>query len=196
MKGSVLLVEDEPDARAILARSIERAGYACVPVADERQALDRAGDAGADVVVTDVVLGQDDRAGLRLLTSLRAIGVFAPVIVITAYADLEKVKFALNAGAAHLLEKPFRASELIDAIERVREPGTDAIHAIDQVLSRASLTDKERKVARHLFEGLSSSAIAEIEGNSPKTIRQHVSRIYAKCGVSSRAEFFRLLYAR
>jgi DNA-binding NarL/FixJ family response regulator len=196
VKGTILLVEDEPDARGVLARSIERAGYGCIPTADEREALDRAGSVTVDVVVTDVALGPDDRAGLRLLTSLKALGVSAPVIVITAYADLEKVKFALNAGAAHLLEKPFRARELVDAIERVREPGTDANRAIDQVLSRASLTDKEQTVARHLFEGLSSSEIAEIEGNSPKTIRQHVSRIYAKCGVGSRAEFFRLLYAR
>jgi len=196
VKGTVLLVEDEPDARDVLARAIERAGYRCIPTADERDALDRAAGAVVDVVVTDVALGPDDRAGLRLLTSLRAIGIAAPVIIITAYADLEKVKFALNAGAAHLIEKPFRAPELIDAIDRVRDPGTDAMHAIEQVLSRSGLTDKERTVARHLFEGLSSSEIAEIEGNSPKTIRQHVSRIYVKCGVGSRAEFFRLLYAR
>jgi DNA-binding CsgD family transcriptional regulator len=38
--------------------------------------------------------------------------------------------------------------------------------------------------------------IAEIESNSASTIRQHVSAIYAKCGVGSRAEFFRLVYAR
>ncbi len=196
MKGTVLLVEDEADARGVLARSIERAGYGCIPTADEREAVERAGRVKVDVVVTDVALGQDDRAGLHLLTSLRAMGVSAPIIVITAYADLEKVKFALNAGAAYLLEKPFRARELVDVIERVREPGTDANRAIDQVLARASLTDKELTVARHLFDGLSSSEIAEIEGNSPNTIRQHVSRIYEKCGVGSRAEFFRLLYAR
>jgi two-component system response regulator FixJ len=196
VKGTVLLVEDEHDTRESLARSNERAGYACIPTADERQALDRAGREFVDCIVTDVVLGGDDRAGLGLLTSLRAIGVRAPIIVITAYADLEKVKFALNAGAAHLLEKPFRAPELIEAIERVRTPGTDLKHAIDQVLARAGLTDKEATVARHLFDGLSSSEIAGIENNSPKTIRQHVSRIYAKCGVGSRAEFLRLLYAR
>ena len=51
-----------------------------------------------------------------------------------------------------------------------------------------------RVVARHLLEGRTSSEIADLENDSPKTIRQHVSQIYAKCGVSSRAELFRLIF--
>ncbi|HEY3815602.1 MAG TPA: response regulator [Polyangiaceae bacterium] len=196
-KGTVLLVEDERDTRELLSQAIERAGWRCVSAADPCEALQRASEAGfVDVAVTDVVLGSDDRAGLRLLSELRAAGVHAPVIVITAYADVEKVKIALNEGAAHLLEKPFRAPQLIGAIERARSHGGDARHAVEQVLSRANLTAKERTVALHLLEGLSSTEIADIEHNSAKTIRQHVSQIYAKCGVSSRAELFRLVYAR
>ena len=196
MKGTVLLVEDERDTRELLARAVERAGWRCVVAEDAPSALERAGDAGPlDVVVTDVVLGGDDRGGLRLLTELRARGVRAPVVVITADADVDKVKFALTEGAAHLLEKPFRAPELLDAIERVLAGGGPR-SAVEQVLARANLTGKERKVALHLLDGLSSSEIAELENNSAKTIRQHVSQIYAKCGVGSRAEFFRLVYQR
>jgi FixJ family two-component response regulator len=137
--------------------------------------------------VTDVVLGADDRGGLRLMTDLKAAGILAPVIVITAYADVEKVKVALNQGAAHLIEKPFRAAALIEVIDRVKVQGGDVRHSVEQVLKRANLTDKEAVVARLLLEGLSYGEIAEIENNSA---------IYAKCGVGSRAEFFRLVYAR
>ncbi|HEY6460246.1 MAG TPA: response regulator, partial [Polyangiaceae bacterium] len=173
MKGTVLLVEDERDTRELLARALERGGWRCLVADDGASALDRAREAGdVDVVVTDVVLGSDDRGGLRLLTELRARGVRAPVVVITAYADVEKVKYALNQGAAHLLEKPFRAPELLDAIDRVRSGGAGARDAVEQVLSRANLTGKERTVARHLLEGLSSGEIAAIEKNSAKTIRQ------------------------
>jgi DNA-binding NarL/FixJ family response regulator len=196
-KGTVLLVEDERDTRELLARAIERAGYACLSAAGPGAALALAGQAGfVDVVVTDVVLGGDDHGGLRLMAELRGQGVLAPVVVITAYADVEKVKIALNQGAAHLLEKPFRAPQLVEAIERVRTQGGDAKHAVEQVLARANLTSKERTVALHLLDGLSSTEIAEMERNSPKTIRQHVSTIYAKCGVSSRAELFRLVFGR
>jgi FixJ family two-component response regulator len=197
VKGTVLLVEDERDTRELLAGAITRAGYRCVPAGSATDALERAAAAGfIDVVVTDVVLGSDDRGGLRLMGELKTAGVLAPVIVITAYADVEKVKIALNEGAAHLLEKPFRAPALLEAIDRAKAQGGDVRHMVEQVLTRANLTDKERVVARHLLDGLSSGEIAEIERNSPKTIRQHVSTIYAKCGVGSRAEFFRLVYAR
>jgi DNA-binding NarL/FixJ family response regulator len=197
LKGTVVLVEDELDTREMLGRALERAGYRCMAANSAREGLELStGSERIDVVVADVVLGNDDRGGLFLLTELRRAGVHAPVIIITAYADVEKVKFALNEGAAHLLEKPFRAPELIAAIERVSTVSGDPAHAVEQILARAKLTEKEHTVARHLLNGLSSSEIAELEHNSPKTIRQHVSQIYAKCGVSSRAEFFRLVYAR
>jgi DNA-binding NarL/FixJ family response regulator len=196
VRGTVLLVEDERDTREMLARALERAGWRCVAAADPGEALEHGTAASfVDVVVTDVVLARDDQRGLRLMSELRAAGIRAPVVVITAYADVEKVKLALNQGAAYLLEKPFRASELIEAIERVSSSGGDLGHAVDRVFSRARLTEKERSVARRLLDGLSSTEIAEAEHNSPKTIRQHVSQIYAKCGVTSRAEFFRLVYA-
>lgn len=195
MTGTVLLVEDELDTRELLGRALERAGYTAITTASVAEALERAEGASAiDVVVTDVVLGPDDRGGLRLITELKARGVRAPVIVITAYADVEKVKFALNEGAAHLLEKPFKAAELLAVIERVLAQGSP-LRALDELFTRVRLTDKERVVARHLLRGLSSSEIADLEKNSPKTIRQHVSQIYAKCGVSTRAELFRLVFA-
>jgi len=197
--GTILLVEDERDTRDLLARALERAGYVCLTAANEQAGLALATEARTlDAVVTDVVLHQNDHGGLTLLRELRAQGISAPVVVITAYADVEKVKLALNGGAAHLLEKPFRAAELVRVLERVlADEPTDrgGTAAIERVLTRARLTPKERTVAIHLLEGLSSSEIADLEANSPKTIRQHVSQIYAKCGVASRAEFFRLAYA-
>jgi DNA-binding NarL/FixJ family response regulator len=190
-------VEDERDTRELLGRALERAGYACTLAEGVREARQLAVDGGPfDVVVTDIVLGKDDRGGLGLMTELRRLGVRAPFVIITAYADVEKLKIALNQGAAHLLEKPFRAPELIAVIARVCGEGAGPDRAALNVLSRARLTAKERTVALHLLDGLSSGEIAQIETNSPKTIRQHVSQIYAKCGVSSRAEFFRLVYSR
>jgi DNA-binding NarL/FixJ family response regulator len=197
VKRTVLLVEDEQDTRELLCRAFERAGHACLSAGDPEAAMSLArATPFIDVVVADVVMGADDRAGLRLLPALRGAGVHAPVVVITAFADVEKVKTALNEGAAYLLEKPFRAPELLLAIERACQPRATAAHAVEEVLSRAGLTDKERVVALRLLEGLSSGEIAALEKNSDKTIRQHLTQIYAKCGVSGRAELFRKVYAR
>ncbi len=197
MKRTVLLVEDEPDTRDLLSRALERAGFSCLTSAHPDVALELAKQAPfIDVVVTDVVMGGDDRAGLRLLPALRDAGVHAPVVVITAFADVQKVKVALNAGAAYFLEKPFRAPDLIEAIERACEPRGSSAHAVAEVLTRARLTDKERAIALLLLQGLSSAEIAVLEENSEKTIRQHLTKIYAKCGISNRAELFCKVYAR
>jgi DNA-binding NarL/FixJ family response regulator len=96
----------------------------------------------------------------------------------------------LNAGAAHLLEKPFRASELIAEARRLLDAPSDVSHAIERALTRAGLTAKEQRVARLLLKGLTTAEIARVEGNSDKTIKQHATAIYAKCGVSTRAELF------
>jgi DNA-binding NarL/FixJ family response regulator len=192
----ILLLEDEYDTRDLLGRALTRAGHHVTSAADGAEAALLASTSGPfDVVVTDVVIGADDRRGLRFLSELRGLGVRAPVIVITAFADVDKVKTALNEGAAYLLEKPFRAQELVEAIERVLLRGTGAPSA-EIIFDGARLTEKERLVGRHLLAGLSSEEIAALERNSPKTIRQHITQVYAKCGVASRAEFFRLMYAR
>lgn len=195
MNHTILLIEDEADTRELLARALERAGHACHTAASPSDAIALgAANASIDTVVADVILAGDDRGGLHVMQELRARGLHAPVVVITAHADLEMVKYALNEGAAHFLEKPFRTSELLEAIERAHAQPERA-RAMEALFTRTRLTEKERSVARHLAGGLSSNEIAAVERNSPKTIRQHVSQIYAKCGVSSRAEFLRLVYS-
>jgi two-component system, NarL family, response regulator LiaR len=196
-RRTILLVEDEFDTLELLGRALQRAGYTALLAANATAALSAARAASSiDVVVTDVVLGSDTLGGLELMTALRRDGVRAPVVVITAYADVEKLKIALNEGAAYFLEKPFRAPKLLEVIERVLKDAVPFDHAVQEILARAQLTDKELTVARLLLLGLSSNEIAVRENNSPKTIRQHVTQIYAKCGVASRAQFFRLAYLR
>jgi DNA-binding NarL/FixJ family response regulator len=195
VSSNVLLVEDDPDARRSLARSLERAGHRCVAAAEFDEALVAAAPpAFFDVVVTDVVLGTGDRDGIRLIPALRAAGVRAPIVVITAFADVDRVKQALNEGASFLLEKPFRAPELLDLVARFeRDPGDPGFY-VDRAFSRAGLTDKELAVARLVLKGLTSVEIARLESNSDKTIRQHITHIFAKCGVSSRAELFHYVF--
>lgn len=195
MTDQVLLVEDEADARESLHRAIEKSGRACISAESVAQAISHF-ERGefVDVVVTDVVLGDDESGGLRLIPELRKRGVRAPIIVITAFADVVRVKSALNSGASYLLEKPFRAQQLLDIIDRVLKDPGDVTHYVDRALAHAGLTDKEAAVARHVLKGLTSSEIARLENNSDKTIRQHITRIYQKCGVSTRAEFFHFVF--
>lgn len=190
----IVLVEDEVDARASLERGLRRAGFDCASAGTVAEALAIAGSTFFDAAVVDVMLGDDPRGGLDLLPKLTALPHRPPIVVITAYADLGKVKEALNAGAEYLLEKPFSVAELVSVLERVLRNADNPSHFVDRALARAGLTDKELSIARLVLKGLPSEEIARIEGNSDKTIRQHITHIYAKCGVASRAEFFHFVF--
>jgi DNA-binding NarL/FixJ family response regulator len=198
----ILLVEDEPDAREALARALRRGGHEVLEagsVEGARSALDALpGALGVDVAVLDLVLGEDERGGLAVLEALRASGsrgARAPVVVITAFADVARVKAALNLGASHLLEKPFRAADLLALVERLAAAAKpDLGDLVAQAFARAGLTPREEEVTRLALKGLPSPEIASVLGMSEKTVRQHLSKVYEKLGVSSRGELFHLLF--
>jgi DNA-binding NarL/FixJ family response regulator len=191
----ILLVEDDNDAREALARVLKQAGHQCSTASSIEQALAVAtSDAFFDVVITDVVLSQDGPDGIELVSMLREKGVRAPVIAVTAFADTPRLKRALNSGVAYLIEKPFRAKALLEILERFSGEPYDLSHLVSRALSRACLTEKEIEVARLLLKGLSNEEIAQATNNSDKTIRQHVTALYRKIGVSSRAEFFHFVF--
>jgi DNA-binding NarL/FixJ family response regulator len=196
VKPRVLFVEDEDDARDVLTRALTRAGYACTSVATLAAALAAlaAEKDPFDAAIVDLVLGDHDRGGEELVPRIRATTRGAPIVVVTAFADLERVKRVLNDGASFLLEKPFRAQELMDTLARLLGDRDSVAHLVERALARAKLTDKEAQIARLLLKGLPTAEIARLEGNSDKTVRQHVSQIYAKCGVSSRPEFFHYVF--
>jgi DNA-binding NarL/FixJ family response regulator len=186
-----LLVEDDADARLSLARALRRAGIECVEAHDVASALALLPATTIDIAVLDLVLGEDEDGGLSVLSSLRASGSHAPAVVITAFADVYRLKRALNLGASYLLEKPFRARELVETVRKLLLDAARSLSGlVSDAVGRAGLTEREEEVARLVLKGLPSAEIATVLAASDKTVRQHITRIYEKCGVSSRAELF------
>ncbi len=189
-----LLVEDEPEAREHLARALRRAGLETIAVGDVAAALDVLRLRTVDVAILDLVLGEDERGGLAVLAALRAQGSRAVAVVISAFADVLRLKKALNLGASYLLEKPFRAAELVGVVRKLLAERHDLGGLVAAALARAGLTERERQVALLVLKGLPSPEIAEVLGGSEKTVRQHISSVYDKCGVTSRPEFFHYVF--
>lgn len=190
----LLLVEDELEAQGALARALARAKYEVVvaATADEALAL-LGGEPTIDLAVLDVRLGQDERGGLRILEAIRERSRM-PVVIVTAFADVDKVKTALNLGASHLLEKPFRAAELLAVLDRLQAARPDPASTVREAFARARLTAREAEVAMLALKGLSSPEIAQVLAMSDKTVRQHLSKVYEKHGVGSRGELVHLLF--
>lgn len=113
---SVLIVDDEPGMRSFLQRALAKR-YAMVEVAasvQEAEALRQR--AHFDLFVVDIRL--PDFSGLEWLEQLRAQGVDADVIFMTAYADLDTAIQALRSGAADFILKPFRMEQMLAAVGR------------------------------------------------------------------------------
>jgi PAS domain S-box-containing protein len=117
----ILIVEDDPDAREIIVRSVTDVGASVTAVASAAEALAilRAGSE-TDVVVTDIGMPGDD--GYSFLRELRSLpvdhGGGLPAIALTAYATKEDQKRALKEGFAAHVGKPFAPMTLISTIAR------------------------------------------------------------------------------
>jgi DNA-binding NarL/FixJ family response regulator len=188
----VLLIEDDEVAGEMLCSGLQNLSIACTwvkTVEEARRALERR---TFDAIVTDIMLGPDTPSGLDLVKEVQPTG--APVLVITAFADLGRVKEALNHGAAFLMEKPFRAEELSRALCSVWDEPKGLGHFVERALERAELTAKERDVARLLLKGLSTKEMAGVTGNTEKTLKHHIASIFHKFDVASRAELFHCIF--
>jgi len=189
-----LLVEDDADARLGLVRALQRAGIATLEASDAPSAIALLPGLAAQIAILDLVLGTDDDGGLRVLAALRGSGSTIPVVIITAFADVDRLKRALNLGASYLLEKPFRGQDLVGTVRKLLADQRDLGGLVTDAIARAALTDREAEIARLVLKGLPSAEIATVLGSSDKTVRQHLSRIYEKCGVSSRPELFHYVF--
>jgi DNA-binding response OmpR family regulator len=107
---SLLVVEDDPPVRRLLAEVLTRAGYAVRTADDGLAALAAVEVEPPDLVLTDLVMPRLD--GVGLLARLRAAGQRVPVVLISAYDDLAA------AVAAPFVAKPFAQRDLLAAIER------------------------------------------------------------------------------
>jgi len=109
-QAKILLVEDEPAQRRLLADFLQSLGYQVAEAASAAQALEFLRTGAVDLILLDVRL--PDQNGLELLERLRQEVPDRPVVVITAYADLRQAVWAIKQGATDYLAKPLDLDEL------------------------------------------------------------------------------------
>ena len=121
----LLVVEDDPTLRELLAASLRFAGFAVSSAATGTDALAAAEADPPDLVVLDVML--PDLDGFQVLRRLRAGGARLPVVFLTARAAGEDLVAGLSGGADDYVTKPFKLEELIARIRAIlRRRGTPA----------------------------------------------------------------------
>jgi DNA-binding NtrC family response regulator len=125
MTHRILIVDDEPKIGALLARSLEREGYAVTALERPHDALEALKDQSFDVLLTDLRMPGMD--GLELLRRAREAAPRTEVVLMTAYASVETAREALTRGAVDYLVKPVSAEEDLKPLLRRLLDGTGRV---------------------------------------------------------------------
>jgi DNA-binding NtrC family response regulator len=115
-KYRVLVVDDEAGFCDFIGHYLTAQGFEVEAASRASQALDMIGRQPYDIVLSDVMMPSLD--GLKLLRQIKAVKPQTQVILMTAYASLDKALKAIIYDAADLLIKPFELPALLEAINR------------------------------------------------------------------------------
>ena len=170
---------------------------------DGVQAVHQASLVKPDVILLDVVMPRLD--GLEAIVEIKKIRPEAGIIMLTYFADDEKVLSALRSGAEGFLTKDSSPQELVDAITTVSHgEGFVSPTIASKILreinhspklppARAPLTEREADILKLLAHGLTNDEIAAKLVVSERTVRTHVSNMLAKLHLANRTQA--VLYA-
>lgn len=120
----VLIVDDDPICRAVVAEALSQAGHACEEAEDGDVALERLRAAPADLVITDMLM--PNRDGIETILELRKRWPATRIIGMSAGSSYvgpdQLLGMAGRLGADATLVKPIRAGPLLEAVARVLKP--------------------------------------------------------------------------
>jgi DNA-binding NtrC family response regulator len=114
--ASILIVDDEPGMRHFLQKILLPRVKRVVLAASAAEATKHLDDTHFDVVILDNVM--PSKTGLDWVKEQRQVGLYADIIMMTAYADLETAIAALRVGVSDFVLKPFRANQILSAVAR------------------------------------------------------------------------------
>lgn len=191
----VVLVDDHAVIRAGLAQLL--AGTEDIEVVGQAHngagALEVARDLAPDVVLMDLQMPGVD--GVTATRNIKAAGLSADVLVLTSYSDSERIVAALDAGAVGYLLKDADPDDVLQGIRAVSR-GESPIHprAARTLLGARSgpapvqLTGRESEVLTLVREGLANKQIARRLEISERTVKAHLTSVFARIGVGDRTQ--------
>jgi two-component system, NtrC family, response regulator HydG len=115
----VLIAEDDPEMRALLAEEFDREGFEAVPARSGPEAVQLLADRQVDVGVTDLRMQEID--GMEILRAAQELRPAVPVIIVTGYGSVPSAVDAIRAGAFEYMCKPIALAELVSAVRRATE---------------------------------------------------------------------------
>ena len=120
--ASILVIDDDRDMRRVLRDFLVRSGYGVIEAATGDEAIRLIESAPIDVVILDKEM--PGMNGFEVLALLRRRRPQTPVIFITAFGGPEVAEESRRRGAWRYVEKPFRVTEVVEAVQAVLDEST------------------------------------------------------------------------
>jgi DNA-binding response OmpR family regulator len=114
----ILIIDDDPDTRALLEDTLKSASHQTVTAADGKQGLEKYLASPADLVITDMFMPDQD--GFQTIVELRKQFPTVSIIAMSGKASaMDILSIAQILGAVEVLQKPFTPAQLLSAADRV-----------------------------------------------------------------------------
>jgi len=114
LTGRILIVDDDPYFLRVLSRILTGENFQVKTAEGAGQATQVLKENAFDVVISDLRLPDGD--GLSILQEVRKAGREVPVVILTAYGEVDSYLEAMNAGATEYLNKPVKSEELLAVV--------------------------------------------------------------------------------
>ena len=152
VKGSLLIIDDEPEIRESLETLLSLEGFAVETAADAQSGIERLERKPFDLVLLDVSL--PDKSGLDLLQDIRSANASLPVVMITAYGSVETAVQAMRRGASNYITKPWDNERLVAEIttlirqQRLSEENRELKRTLKQRYSFSEIVGKSEAMQK------------------------------------------------
>lgn len=114
LTGKILIVDDDPHFLRVLSRILSGEKFQVTAAAGACEAIELVRTTTFDLIICD--LRMPDCDGLNFLQAMRRSGNEVPVIILTAYGEVDTYLEAMNAGATEYLNKPIKSDELLKVV--------------------------------------------------------------------------------
>ena len=178
MKAKILVIDDDESIRYNFEQFLTKEGHEVLTAEDYNSATKAISLVNFDLIFADVMLGK--HTGIEILENVREKGLNCPVIVVTAYPDLENAADSVRLGAFDYLSKPVSKEKLL--------------HATHLALQQKALFDEKEKITqekeryrRHLEAIFRSVNDGIVTVNQKMEVIEVNESAHAICGMDPKA---------